>query len=468
MQSNSKKLSRIGSIGILFIAVIARSIHINSSFWLDEAAQAIESARPLSEQLNIIPDFQPPLYHLLVHMWMSGGTQEWWLRLTSVIPGLITILLAMLLAKKWFSAHTAYITGILLATSQFHVFYSQELRPYSVAACLGLAMVYSYSFLGTKTKTALVGLTLSSIAGCYTTYLFPLVPFTLFIITAIWHRSYVKFIGGVLVVTGIAYIPWLPTFSAQLQAGTGLAANSNTWSQIVSPPLLKMIPLTAFKFIFGRIPAETTLPAIALYSLIFLITGLVCLKTRNHPRWKEIVVLILGPIIVSFLISFKVPVLDPKRILFCLPFMYILIASSIENKPKGSLILAFFLVINMVGLSRYGQDADVQREPWREAVQTISGQLMAGDQVVFAFPQAFAPWLWYADPAIKTVTQPIATPFSDNRYIVFDYLMDMTDPERNIHKNLQNDGYYEASFLQYPGIGKIRFFAQSSMVGRLP
>ena len=48
---------------IIVGALLLRLILINSSFWLDEAAQALESIRPLSQQLQIQNDFQPPLYH---------------------------------------------------------------------------------------------------------------------------------------------------------------------------------------------------------------------------------------------------------------------------------------------------------------------------------------------------------------------------------------------------------------------
>ena len=65
---------------ILLLALILRLPFLNGSFWMDEAAQALESARPLSQQLDIIPDFQPPLIHLILHFAMYLGREEWWLR----------------------------------------------------------------------------------------------------------------------------------------------------------------------------------------------------------------------------------------------------------------------------------------------------------------------------------------------------------------------------------------------------
>ena len=52
----------------MLLALGIRLIHLSQSFWLDEAAQALESARPLTEQFELSGDFQPPLFHLLVYL----------------------------------------------------------------------------------------------------------------------------------------------------------------------------------------------------------------------------------------------------------------------------------------------------------------------------------------------------------------------------------------------------------------
>ena len=51
----TKKLFAI--LLIIVLSSIFRLVLINQSFWLDEAAQALESMRPLAEQLHISGDF---------------------------------------------------------------------------------------------------------------------------------------------------------------------------------------------------------------------------------------------------------------------------------------------------------------------------------------------------------------------------------------------------------------------------
>jgi hypothetical protein len=63
---------------ILLLALILRLPLLNGSFWLDEAAQFLESARPLTEQLHIADDFQPPLMHLLTFLSIRIGNFFVW------------------------------------------------------------------------------------------------------------------------------------------------------------------------------------------------------------------------------------------------------------------------------------------------------------------------------------------------------------------------------------------------------
>ena len=60
-------------IGIIFTGLILRFIGLNQSFWLDEAAQVIESERVFAQQIDLASDFHTPLYHILLHFWLKIG-----------------------------------------------------------------------------------------------------------------------------------------------------------------------------------------------------------------------------------------------------------------------------------------------------------------------------------------------------------------------------------------------------------
>ena len=138
-----KSLQVASFVIVIILAAALRIPQLGGSFWLDEAAQVLESARPMSQQLNIRDDFQPPLLHLILHFALYISKEEWWLRtIGAVVPGLLSILGTMLIAKhllpKPQQLGGSVFVGLLLATNSFHLFYSQELRQYALPTALAV------------------------------------------------------------------------------------------------------------------------------------------------------------------------------------------------------------------------------------------------------------------------------------------------------------------------------------------
>jgi len=176
---------------ILILAFILRLPLLNGSFWLDEAAQFLESARPLAQQFSIKDDFQPPLMHLLTFVsirfgnLLNLGRTEWWLRLLpSLLPGIFTIYASYRLGLKLANRRVALWASLFLASSSLHIFYSQELRPYSLSAMFGILATWQLlAMLPKPTQTkkipnkavpkATALFTLFSILGLYSSYLYP-------------------------------------------------------------------------------------------------------------------------------------------------------------------------------------------------------------------------------------------------------------------------------------------------------
>jgi len=172
MLNKLKKASPI--IFIIALSFIIRLVNLNQSLWLDEAAQAIESSRPFSQQLNIVGDFQPPLLHYIVHFFYQISSTDWFLRLPSVIAGVITIVFAYKITKYLFNKQIALIAGLLGATSSYHYYFSQELRQYSLAAMwAAISMWYFIKWINSKKDKISWGYIFSTSAGMYSMYVFP-------------------------------------------------------------------------------------------------------------------------------------------------------------------------------------------------------------------------------------------------------------------------------------------------------
>jgi mannosyltransferase len=453
---------------ILILALLLRLPLLNGSFWLDEAAQALESTRPLSQQLQIQGDFQPPLFHLFVHFLSLISHSERWLRLASIVPGLITIYFIYKIGCRLSGPSIGWFAALLLATSQLHVFYSQELRPYSMATMFAvLSMYYFHKFIQTQKGTW--HLVLCTTLGMYSIYTFPFLILAQIIYLLIYKRHLLKLCTWHLALVALFCFPWLPSFWAQFQTGMGVTRDLPLWKTAVSPPPIKALLLVAPKFVFGRLDLPNSdLPLVILSGLLIFVLVL-ALSAHRQKYFKLLCLWLILPVLAGFLISFKVPLLEPKRFLFCLPALYLLLAM-VKTRLKYILVL-----INCLTVIIYWAVPQFQREPWKQAVGEVEAQITPTTTLVFPWVNPYAPWVWYAHSMSKTIafseSQVNAQVVSQNldlitqteKLIYFDYLESITDPNKLIRNQLTSRGWSQVNAVIYPGIGQIRYYSRSPL-----
>jgi len=501
---------------ILIFALILRMPLLNGSFWMDEAAQALEVIRPLSQQLDIIADFQPPLLHLILHFAQYFSYSESWLRLIgALIPGLITILFTYKIANQMFGKKTATLAALFLTTSAFHIFYSQELRPYSLATMFALMSMYFYfMFLqkksseeslseeklklkkeDRKSKEQNFGLKLSiaNLLGLYSSYLFPFLMIgQLFYALGNNSKQLPKYLKSQLIPI-LGFLPWLPTFFRQLSAGEMVRSDLPGWDQVVSLTPLKAIPLVVAKFIFGNLDVEPNLFFI-IFGALIIIPILILLfskfkKLAHQEKYNLLFILawLILPLLTSWLVSFYVPVVSAKRLLFLLPAFYILVAYLINNFLKNTkkihfalaitLIIAIFS-INLISTISYYTNPLMQRENWKGLYQEVSETYSPASSIfIYSFDNEFAPMKWYNTknyPSISTgklsiskvgdLANTLKRVVEYENVLVFDYLRDLSDPDKKIEKELTNFGFKEVGVLDYPNIGFVRIFTKPHLL----
>lgn len=449
-------------LAILLLALLIRIPFLNGSFWLDEAAQALESARPFAQQLDIIKDFQPPLLHLILHFAMYLGSSEWWLRtIGALIPGLISIWASYEIGKRLFSKRAASVASLLLATNSFHVFYSQELRPYALplmwASLSWYLIVLLLQYVKEKklidmikipfTKSTyipaeplLLAMYFSTTTlGLYSSFIYPFLVLAQFVFVLFCMRKLLaKFITSWLL-SGIMFLPWIPIFLQQLAVGGSWREMMPGWESVVSLTQTKALPLVLGKFIFGL--GDLEFNTFYLLSLIFILLLLI-----NATLWffrsfslKEIVkdksfllpvIWFVVPLLSAWLVSFFVPVVRPKRLLLILPGLYLGVVYFLQTSDpfskldfmknlikKGGkktasnwllklygrvstwALVIFLFLININSLNNYWTDSKLQREDWRGLHSQIIEKYPSQDSIaVFVFEGPVAPWVWYDAP----------------------------------------------------------------------
>jgi hypothetical protein len=122
----------------------------------------------------------------------------------------------------------------------------------------------------------------------------------------------------------------------------------------------------------------------------------------------------------------------------------------------------------------YFTNAQYQREDWRGLNQQISNEFSPEETIlIFSFPEAFSPWVWYDNHTYPTLStgqlhisqvpdlHNLLKSVVEYEYVlVFDYLRDLTDPTDQLGATLRSIGYQEAGVLDYANIGFVRIYTR--------
>jgi mannosyltransferase len=130
---------------LILIALSLRLYGLNSYSLNGDEYGSIAQAKQVGLNWNSI------LYFIFMHMWISFGESDWWLRLPSVLFGTLTVPLLYACGDKLGGKRTALACGVLAATSPFAIYHSQELRFYaffilSTSLFIYTTMVFAESY----------------------------------------------------------------------------------------------------------------------------------------------------------------------------------------------------------------------------------------------------------------------------------------------------------------------------------
>lgn len=476
---------------ILVGAFLLRLVAIRQSLWLDEAigAYAVKNFTYNALLVEFMKfDFHPPLYYLMLKFWTSlFGYSEVILRFPSIIFGLgtiwITYLIAKFIQKKKENRLFPIISVTLLATSQFHIYYSQEARMYSMAAFFATLSIYCLLRILIPEKEQNYSLylifSLAITALIFSDYM-PVFMFPVYIIAPIifkkgktwWFRYLSTFVVPILL--GII---WMPTLFVQISSGKDLMESLPAWRNIIGGSNIKQLILVWNKFVFGRISLSNK----PLYYLLVMVASIPILgsfTTLVRKRTKEIDLIALWlivPLGLGFLASFMFPAFNYFRYVYVIPAFYLLIAWGVVNlKSKGIkyIILGALIIFNVFSFTIYAFDAKQHRETWRQVTKYVESSAQELDVVIFAYPRPFTPFRWYSSGTTESygVTDAVASDANKTKQktqkvimgksgvYYFEYLADLSDPEGVILNVLEKDGFSVKEIHNFQGVGQVYYY----------
>lgn len=209
------------------LGAFLRLVYIASEgFWFDEFIIREQARMSLSALMDdmIVNDVHPPLYQLLMQGWyrLTGRADELWLRLPSLIFGVLTIPVAYGLGRRLFDGRVGLWAALFVSVNEFAVYYAQEARAYSLLLLASTATVWAW--VGLSRRASAGRLVLYGVCGLAAAYTHAFGLLLLVYLALAW--GYARWRGvhgafslgrwlGVHVAMGLAYVPWLPSFFAQ-------------------------------------------------------------------------------------------------------------------------------------------------------------------------------------------------------------------------------------------------------------
>lgn len=430
---------------VSLITILLRIYHLgHNDFWYDEAFSLY---RALGHYPKIDP--QPPLYFLLLRFWtILLGKSEFFLRMFSVVPAVLSIILVYKIGAFLLDKKTALFSAVILSFSPMHIWYSQEVRPFSLFTLLTLISVY-YFCLALKFKknyywivTCLV-LTISLYVS-HVAFLLITALSLIFIIHS--YRYLFKIWLLCIFISLLLFLPWLSMFFMHLRFVT-----HNFW---IAKPNLKQILFTIENFNLGYTATPLMyLSSWVLFGGLFFFGVFNLFKNRKGDILLLLCTVFILPIITSFLISQKYPIYLDRHLISFIPFYYLIVSYGLVNLKLYLRLVSGFFVISLaiVSLAFYYVGyvpsplmhhlGAYDKKPFKTAVRFILNQKQDQDIIAITNEGIVVPFGYYLE--VNPVHENIRFPQLIYSFFCRDnldtYWADVHDLDKNRKKDMLVD-----------------------------
>ncbi len=422
---NRAALRHWALVATLLLAYGLRVYRLGSeSLWYDETVSVHLATKTIPDLVaHTAGDIHPPGYYSLLHAWSQvASSSDFSSAYLSLFFGLLLVPLAYRLGRLVFGADVGLLAALLVALSPYNLWYSQEVRMYTLGAVLGMVVLLAVVSLlrtpsGTGPSWSLLGAyVLSAALGLWTLYYFAflLMAVNLMIIIwwlAGWRRARLgwAWLGRWLLAQAVVvllYLPWLPTAWRQVTQPPvppwrGFASLASvivaTWSalslgQSVEPiRIWPLLVLTAVLFALGLLYKGSADPQAA--------EGSGLLDTAAS-RWL-LAGYVLIPVLLIYLASFVTPLYHVRyAFTYSTPF-YVLLAAGLawlghRWRPALALGLALILVFCGMSIYAYHTDSRYASDDHRAAVRFLAERWRPGDAILvnagYAYPALLTYW----------------------------------------------------------------------------
>ncbi|MBW3592986.1 MAG: glycosyltransferase family 39 protein [Actinobacteria bacterium] len=391
----------LGALVVLSLFVRTRAI--DATFWIDEGLSVGIASFPLLEIPEVLrQDGSPPLYYLLLHLWMDAfGSSEEATHALSIAFALLVVPVAFWAGRTLFGPRTGWTAAALAAVNPFLTIYAQETRMYSLVILLSMLATgaFLHGFVhGRRRYVALFAATLAVMLYTHNWALFFAVGALAALAVCLREiedrrrlltDATLAFGGAFLV-----YLPWVPTLLFQaLHTGA-------PWS---NPPS----PLELIGGLSVVLAGQGSLVAIVLASGVGLSTVLRERATPERTAVLAAIALAAATLLSGWLFSQIAPAWANRYLGVLLGPLILLAAAALPRAGKLGLV-----ALTMVFLFWVAYRAPEDKSNARELAQRFAPLLERGDLVVSTQPEQVPVLAYYLPDGLRYATPlgPVADP----------------------------------------------------------
>lgn len=377
-------------LAAIAIGFVLRFLGLGSkSIWLDEGLSIRAAGLDWDTFISgSIERYHPPLFFLILRQVMKVGTNQVLLRAPAALAGGVSVCLIYVLTRRVFDEATALSATWFAALSPLLIWYSQEIRGYSLLVMWALLSLFALAQLTLRRGWAWWLLfALATIGGLYTHYTFVLtLPVQIALVAGLLASKNgtpwaIPALLADWAVTGLSFIPWLKTpagsyFVSQLQSDR-LYYNALTAGRLNLPADLDYMKLVRILALAGVV--LIVLGAFLLYRLLRRRSAWF-LKLRDGRIFRVLAIVFFITILVVSVIPRGYTLKRYTHVLwFLVPIAFgwiwpwgkrngMLLKSLIPLALLASLINVFF----------------IPKAQWKQAAQWVLDRQQPGDVVLLA------------------------------------------------------------------------------------
>lgn len=392
-------------LAIIIFALLLRLFRLAyQSFWTDEII-TIKASQNSVAQLIVHPttnNNMPPLYFLMTHFLLKidHHNPELLLRFPSMLFGVLSVAVFYFIVKRFLGSKVSLVATAFMAISPFHIWYSQEARPYSLLLFLSLLSIWllqelisnphsswrQIGFVGSVVLTFYCHTIAIAFIGALFIYV---LMFYFKIDWKYWSKIIISII--ILMVPALLYLMLNPPAAGGDPHRTtnilsSLAYTLWTFSTGFSlgPSLSEWHDQDKLKILQPHI--HFILPIMLLVSMLFLVGTAKLYKNDKKAFWFAIL-LFICPLLLGIVGSFisSVHPFNVRYSIISYPAFIILIAFgliAIKNFKVHSFAFGSLVLICVLSLNNYYFHQKYHREDNRSAGQFLKTHAMGNDLVI--------------------------------------------------------------------------------------